>query len=171
VATPPNKCEEWHENRGECSYKPTTWGDDILNEADANPSFENLLMRFEEPSSMVRWDSPLITVAWDEPYPCDAIWQCATSGEKKGPSASVKPVSYHLLPSLFQAHDSEHCQQRTLSKPSPRLLPLSILLFLLTSMRLLRHRRSRYLLRQRLHLALSCYIFLCGDLRCPRCRD
>jgi protein KTI12 len=24
VATPPKKCEEWHENRGECSYKPAT---------------------------------------------------------------------------------------------------------------------------------------------------
>ena len=27
---------------------------------------ENLLMRYEEPSSMVRWDSPLFTVPWSD---------------------------------------------------------------------------------------------------------
>ena len=63
----------------------------------ADGRFENLLMRFEEPSSMVRWDSPLITVAWDEPYPLDAIWEAATTGGKKGPTAAVRPVSFFAL--------------------------------------------------------------------------
>lgn len=60
-------------------------------------SFDNLIMRFEEPSSMVRWDSPLITVAWDEPYPLDAIWESITTGHKKGPTAAVRPVSFRAL--------------------------------------------------------------------------
>jgi len=46
---------------------------------------------------MVRWDSPLITVAWDEPYPLDAIWEAATTGGKKGPTAAVRPVSFFAL--------------------------------------------------------------------------
>jgi len=72
----------------------------------ANDRFENLLMRFEEPSSMVRWDSPLITVAWDEPYPLAAIWDSATSGDKKPPSASVKPVGPHTIQCAGRSTDS-----------------------------------------------------------------
>ncbi|KAL7418918.1 kti12, chromatin associated [Cryptotrichosporon argae] len=75
VATPPDKCREWHETRGELSYKPAT--------------FDNLIMRYEEPSSMVRWDSPLFTVAWDEPAPAAAVWDAVTSGRRAPPTQAV----------------------------------------------------------------------------------
>ena len=55
-------------------------------------SFENLIMRFEEPSSMVRWDSPLITLSPDESPPYDEIWNIITKGEKKAPNAAVVQV-------------------------------------------------------------------------------
>lgn len=75
VASPPDKCRGWHEERGERSYRPTT--------------FDNLIMRFEEPSSMVRWDSPLFTIPHDEAPPFDAIWSSITTGVKKPPTAAV----------------------------------------------------------------------------------
>ncbi|CAD6583746.1 MAG: hypothetical protein TREMPRED_003644 [Tremellales sp. Tagirdzhanova-0007] len=75
VATPPEKCREWHKGRNTSTYKPET--------------FENLIMRFEEPSSMVRWDSPLFTIPWDDGLPFDVIWQSIMSGTKRPPTASV----------------------------------------------------------------------------------
>ncbi|KAI9635936.1 chromatin associated protein KTI12 [Dioszegia hungarica] len=75
IATPPEVCREWHEKRGECSYKPET--------------FDNLIMRFEEPSSMVRWDSPLFTIPYIDPLPLDAIWATITTGAKAPPTAAV----------------------------------------------------------------------------------
>lgn len=60
----------------------------------ADASFENLIMRYEEPSSMVRWDSPLFTIAWDDPeLPFDGLWKAVMEGMKKGPTGSVMPVS------------------------------------------------------------------------------
>ncbi|WWD22368.1 hypothetical protein CI109_106859 [Kwoniella shandongensis] len=75
VVAPPDKCREWHKKRGECSYKPAT--------------FDNLIMRFEEPSSMVRWDSPLFTIPWDEDPPFEDIWNAITKGDKKPPTSAV----------------------------------------------------------------------------------
>ncbi|WWC66893.1 uncharacterized protein I206_100800 [Kwoniella pini CBS 10737] len=75
VVASPDKCAEWHEKRGECSYKPAT--------------FDNLIMRFEEPSSMVRWDSPLFTIPWDEEPPFEEIWNAILKGDKKPPPAAV----------------------------------------------------------------------------------
>jgi tRNA uridine 5-carbamoylmethylation protein Kti12 len=60
----------------------------------AHNSFDNLLMRFEEPSSMVRWDSPLISIPWDEEPPYEEIWNVVMKGEKKGPTAATLQVSY-----------------------------------------------------------------------------
>ncbi|WVO14855.1 hypothetical protein L204_102494 [Cryptococcus depauperatus] len=75
VIAPPEKCREWHEKRGECSYKPAT--------------FENLIMRYEEPSSMVRWDSPLFSLPWDEDPPFEDIWNAIIKGDKKPPTSAV----------------------------------------------------------------------------------
>ncbi|KAK6905148.1 protein KTI12 [Kwoniella mangroviensis CBS 10435] len=75
VVAPPDKCGGWHEKRGECSYKPAT--------------FDNLIMRYEEPSSMVRWDSPLFTIPWDEQPPFEDIWNAILKGDKKPPPAAV----------------------------------------------------------------------------------
>ncbi|WRT63655.1 uncharacterized protein IL334_000578 [Kwoniella shivajii] len=75
VVAPPDICRERHEKRGECSYKPAT--------------FDNLIMRFEEPSSMVRWDSPLFTIPWDEEPPYEHIWDAIIKGDKRPPPAAV----------------------------------------------------------------------------------
>lgn len=56
-------------------------------------SLENLLMRYEEPSSMVRWDSPLFTVPWtDADVPADDIWKAITEGIVKPPNAGTQAV-------------------------------------------------------------------------------
>lgn len=62
-------------------------------------SFDNLIMRFEEPSSMARWDSPLFAISWDDDLEganksiLDDLWVAATQGAKKGPTAAVVTVS------------------------------------------------------------------------------
>jgi hypothetical protein len=56
-------------------------------------SLENLLVRFEEPSSMVRWDSPLFTVLWEEEdVPADEIWKAITTANVKAPHAGTQVV-------------------------------------------------------------------------------
>jgi len=55
-------------------------------------TFENLLMRYEEPSSMARWDSPLFTIPWTdeaESLPYDSIWKAITEGDVKPPNAGT----------------------------------------------------------------------------------
>jgi hypothetical protein len=60
-------------------------------------SLDNLLVRFEEPSSMVRWDAPLFTVAWDDPGIPDAqIWDAITKGNVKPPNSGTLAVSGHI---------------------------------------------------------------------------
>lgn len=63
--------------------------------------FDNLIMRFEEPSSMARWDSPLFAISWDDDLEgtnksiLDDLWVAVTQGAKKGPTAAVVTVSFH----------------------------------------------------------------------------
>jgi protein KTI12 len=73
-------CNQWnlHED-GSMSY--------------STPTLENLLQRYEEPSSMVRWDSPLFTVPWDEELPVEDIWKTIMLGEKKPPNAAVQALA------------------------------------------------------------------------------
>ncbi|TCD62026.1 hypothetical protein EIP91_007544 [Steccherinum ochraceum] len=73
-------CREWHNARTDgLVYPPET--------------FENLLMRYEEPSSMVRWDSPLITIPWtDEDVPIDDIWKAVMEGTVKPPNAGTQAI-------------------------------------------------------------------------------
>ena len=54
--------------------------------------FDNLIQRFEEPSSMVRWDSPLFTVPWNEEPPVNDIWKAITGGVVKPPNAGTTAV-------------------------------------------------------------------------------
>jgi protein KTI12 len=62
--------------------------------AYASSSFDNLIQRYEEPSSMVRWDSPLSTVPWTEDQPpTEEIWQAVTAGVLKPPNAGTSSVS------------------------------------------------------------------------------
>ena len=56
-------------------------------------SLDNLLMRYEEPSSMVRWDSPLFTIPWhEEGVPVDEIWRAITKGDVKPANAGTRSV-------------------------------------------------------------------------------
>jgi protein KTI12 len=56
-------------------------------------SLENLLMRFEEPSSMVRWDAPLFSIPWtDEAIPGEQIWESITKGNLKPPNSGTLSV-------------------------------------------------------------------------------
>ncbi|KAJ7733753.1 chromatin associated protein KTI12, partial [Mycena maculata] len=75
--------------------------------AYAPETLENLLVRFEEPSSMVRWDSPLFTVPWTEPdVPAAQIAQAITSG-------SIKPPNSGTLSAAKAPSDALHVLEQT----------------------------------------------------------
>ncbi|GBE80710.1 Protein kti12 [Sparassis crispa] len=80
VVAPPELCTKWNAARPEGEqYAPET--------------LENLLKRYEEPSSMVRWDSPLFTVLWtDADVPADNIWKAVMEGAVKPPNAGTQAV-------------------------------------------------------------------------------
>lgn len=91
-------------------------------------SLENLLLRYEEPSSMVRWDSPLFTIPWtDAAIPADEIWKAVTAGNVKPPNAGTQAVgSSPLLYSGITDHTSR-CLKRRLThyaRSRPRQLRL-----------------------------------------------
>lgn len=69
--------------------------------ANLESSFDNLIMRYEEPSSMVRWDSPLFTIPWDEDPPFEDIWNAIIKGDKKPPTSAVLQVSIFFLLTLI----------------------------------------------------------------------
>lgn len=56
-------------------------------------TLDNLIARYEEPSSMARWDSPLFTIPWDESMPFDDIQKALTEGNVKPPNAGTLSVS------------------------------------------------------------------------------
>lgn len=65
---------------------------------------DNLIARYEEPSSMVRWDSPLFTVPWsDSDIPIELMWRAITEGNVKPPNAGTQAVG-DLLISSFVPH-------------------------------------------------------------------
>ncbi len=71
--------------------------------------FDNLIQRFEEPSSMVRWDSPLFALPWDEPdIPLEELWLAATQGTLKPPNTATiavsRPLSWCLRRCLYSSH-------------------------------------------------------------------
>lgn len=76
---------------------------DIDRLLDPFPSLDNLIQRYEEPSSMVRWDSPLLTVPWtDAEVPADDIWRAVTQGLVKPPNTGTQAarVTYPFALSL-----------------------------------------------------------------------
>ncbi|KAG6897412.1 hypothetical protein C0992_001919 [Termitomyces sp. T32_za158] len=77
------QCREWNMTRQDGhAYLPET-----------ARSLENLMFRYEEPSSMVRWDSPLFTVLWDENAPpMSQIWSALTKGHIKPPNSGTLSV-------------------------------------------------------------------------------
>jgi len=80
VVATPELCKRWNSERG----------DGLGYSAD---TLDNLIARYEEPSSMVRWDSPLFTVPWTEPdVPTDMIWKAITEGNVKPPNVGTQAV-------------------------------------------------------------------------------
>ncbi|KIM40044.1 hypothetical protein M413DRAFT_19287 [Hebeloma cylindrosporum] len=81
IVAPPDLCRQWNSHRENGSL------------TDLH-SLDNLLVRFEEPSSMVRWDTPLFTVAWDDPQiPDSQIWDAITKGNVKPPNSGTLAVA------------------------------------------------------------------------------
>jgi len=81
VISPPEQCREWNKLRQDGrSYKSET--------------FDNLIQRYEEPSSMVRWDSPLFSILWtDSDVPAEDIWRAITQGLLKSPNTGTQAVA------------------------------------------------------------------------------
>ncbi|KAG5637998.1 hypothetical protein H0H81_002359 [Sphagnurus paluster] len=81
VVATKEQCREWNATRQDGrSYTPET--------------LDNLLFRYEEPSSMVRWDSPLFTVLWNESNPpMPQIWDALTKGNVKPPNSGTLSVA------------------------------------------------------------------------------
>ncbi|KAJ3733636.1 chromatin associated protein KTI12 [Lentinula guzmanii] len=80
VLAPQEQCRQWNKLRE---------GDDRYSDE----TLENLFLRYEEPSSMVRWDSPLFTLLWsDESIPqttLDAIWGAVEKGKVSNPNSGT----------------------------------------------------------------------------------
>ncbi|KAF8325156.1 chromatin associated protein KTI12 [Cantharellus anzutake] len=76
VASTPDMCEMRNQTRSD---------DTKYSEA----TLQNLITRYEEPSSMVRWDSPLFVLLWDEPLPAEAILEVIISGMRAPPTHGV----------------------------------------------------------------------------------
>ncbi|EGN99747.1 hypothetical protein SERLA73DRAFT_52613 [Serpula lacrymans var. lacrymans S7.3] len=80
VVATPDLCKEWNSSRND-------------GRTYASETLDNLLMRYEEPSSMVRWDSPLFTITWaDDDVPAEGIWQAVTAGNIKPPNVGTQAV-------------------------------------------------------------------------------
>jgi len=75
---PAEHCRLWNKERTEKD-----------EEGYAPEVLDNLIQRYEEPSSMVRWDSPLFTVLPEDELPVEAIWQAVTEGIVKPPNAGT----------------------------------------------------------------------------------
>ncbi|KAK2467762.1 hypothetical protein APHAL10511_000057 [Amanita phalloides] len=81
VAASQEQCYPWNEQR-------------LQNQSYSSETLKNLVLRFEEPSSMVRWDSPLFTVMWSDEYvPYENIWNAITEGNVKLPSTGTVAVA------------------------------------------------------------------------------
>ncbi|KAJ7188361.1 chromatin associated protein KTI12 [Mycena filopes] len=120
VVATPELCREWNASRTDGrAYNPET--------------LENLLVRFEEPSSMVRWDSPLFTVPWTEQVPVSEIAEALLTGTVKPPNsgtlAAAKAPSdaLHVLEQTSIAMVSAIMDAQAATQGSGGLVTLSLL--------------------------------------------
>ncbi|KAJ6499385.1 chromatin associated protein KTI12 [Mycena sanguinolenta] len=95
VVATPELCRQWNQSR-------------VDGRVYASETLENLLVRFEEPSSMVRWDSPLFTVPWTEELPVEQIAQALITG-------NVKPPNSGTLAAVKAPSDALHVLEQTSS--------------------------------------------------------
>ncbi|KAF7321276.1 hypothetical protein MKEN_00647400 [Mycena kentingensis (nom. inval.)] len=93
VVATPELCRKWNGSRTDGA-------------AYATATLENMFMRFEEPSSMVRWDSPLFTVPWNEEIPAKEIAQAILSG-------NIKPPNSGTLAAAKAPSDALHVLEQT----------------------------------------------------------
>ncbi|KAJ7901744.1 chromatin associated protein KTI12, partial [Mycena olivaceomarginata] len=120
VVATPELCRQWNESRTD-------------GRAYASETLENLLVRFEEPSSMVRWDSPLFTVPWTEEVPAEQIAQALLTGHVKPPNsgtlAAAKAPSdaLHVLEQTSTAMVSAIMDAQAATQGSGGLVTLSLL--------------------------------------------
>jgi len=100
VVAQPEHCKAWNAAREDGrAYPPAT--------------LDNLIVRFEEPSSMVRWDSPLFTILWtEEDVPALDIWRAVTEGFVKPPNAGTTAVPIAPSDAL---HNLEHVSTSTVT--------------------------------------------------------
>ena len=94
-------CREWNNARGaDVGYASETYVPHRTAQKFNHSSFlqsrlDDLIMRYEEPSSMVRWDSPLFTVPWtEENIPAEQIWDAVTNGIVKPPNTGTQAVRF-----------------------------------------------------------------------------
>ncbi|KAJ3814128.1 chromatin associated protein KTI12 [Lentinula aff. lateritia] len=84
VLTPQERCRNWNKLRE---------GDDKYSDE----TLENLFLRYEEPSSMVRWDSPLFTLLWSDESvsqsTLNAIWDAIENGKVNNPNSGTVAVA------------------------------------------------------------------------------
>lgn len=106
VVAQSDHCRAWNLSRqGEDAYNIATYVACydlpvciLLSALVSFTSLDNLIMRYEEPSSMVRWDSPLFTVPWaDEDVPGEEIWLAITEGVVKPPNAGTSAVCLNFI--------------------------------------------------------------------------
>ncbi|PPQ70687.1 hypothetical protein CVT24_000169 [Panaeolus cyanescens] len=76
VLTSPESCREWNAARSP-------------DESYLQETLENLFLRFEEPSSMVRWDAPLFTLVPTDVDLPNELWDAITNNIIKPPNAGT----------------------------------------------------------------------------------
>jgi len=80
VVASPESCKRWNIDRSD-------------GRGYSDETLDNLITRYEEPSSMVRWDSPLFTVPWSESdMPIELIWKAITEGNVKPPNVGTQAM-------------------------------------------------------------------------------
>lgn len=136
VVATPDQCRERNARRdAESAYRPETCvltfylvsAQQLIYTLwpPTNYSLENLLIRFEEPSSMVRWDSPLFSVPWDDQLPCDDIFQAAVGGKQRRPNQGVVQVIFLFTqhtpkPDMRSSHPRTDIETSYRCPPNPR---------------------------------------------------
>ncbi|KAF5389414.1 hypothetical protein D9757_004335 [Collybiopsis confluens] len=114
ILTSQEQCRQWNNLRT---------GDDRYS----YETLENLFLRYEEPSSMVRWDSPLFTLVWtDESISqstLDSLWDAVDKGQVKNPNSGTVAVSFQVFfQSSLSTASSEYKQ--TTKAPTDALATL-----------------------------------------------
>ncbi|KAK2754677.1 hypothetical protein FQN54_006810 [Arachnomyces sp. PD_36] len=130
VGTPIDQCTSNNDTRLRRREKEGN-GDQESNEGDDNeepyPSelLQNLIYRYEEPTTMSRWDKPLFTVPWSDPKPpIEDIWSALTGTTIPKPTSSTTDTPpTDSSTATTQPTDTPTPTTTSTSTPSLRTLP------------------------------------------------